>query len=130
MAPAWLYEFAHAPPTALGERFGPHHAGELAYVFGSITPSDHTGEVESPFRVDGAWTDADRRLSTTMMSYWTRFAKTGNPNEDGLPDWPPFDLAGDRYLRLADPVVVGTGLHKEGAELFERFEAARRTEQR
>ena len=129
MAPAWLYEFAQVPPTPMGERFGAHHAGELSYVFGLATrAADHAGEGTSPPPVDGAWSDADRRLSATMMAYWTRFAATGDPNRDGLPDWPAFDLNTDQYVTLADPIVVGTGLHREGAHLFDQFEAARRAE--
>ena len=128
MAPAWLYEFAHVPPTTMGERFGAHHAGELPYVFGLMAYADDAGEETSPFAAEGKWTAADRQLSATIMSYWTRFAASGDPNGDGLPAWPPFALDTDQYLKLADPIVVGTGLHKKGAELFDRFETARRGE--
>merc|ERR1712113_336305 len=41
----------------------------------------------------------DLRFSRIMMSYWTNFAKTGNPNGPGLPEWGVFD-ADESYLDL------------------------------
>ena len=36
---------------------------------------------------DRAGDEGDRKLSEQMMSYWTSFAKTGDPNGAGLPPW-------------------------------------------
>ena len=110
---AWLYHFAQVPPTAGGANWGSHHAAELPYVFGTMN-------APTP------WTDADRGLSETMMAYWTQFAATGNPNRDGLPPWPAFEVSTDEHLTLAETVVSGIGLHREGAALFDAFEATRR----
>lgn len=33
----------------------------------------------------GNYTEADRKLPDLIQSYWTHFAKTGNPNGPGLP---------------------------------------------
>jgi para-nitrobenzyl esterase len=54
------------------------HGQELAYVFKKLelTPLP--------------WTDADRRISEAMATYWTNFAKTGKPDGGGLPRWPAF----------------------------------------
>ena len=73
----------------------------------------------------GDWTDADRRVSAAMMDYWTQFAATGNPNHEGLTGWPEFDDA-DQHLTFNDPLVVGTGLHSAGADLYTAFNTQRR----
>jgi para-nitrobenzyl esterase len=108
----WLYHFAQVPPTAGGKSFGSHHAAEIPYVFGTLTP-------------DTPWSEADRQVSALMMSYWTQFAATGNPNREGLPKWPAFEKANDAYLTIAETPKAGTGLHTDAA-LYDRFEAKRR----
>ena len=36
-----------------------------------------------------------------MSSYWINFAATGNPNGEGLPDWPAYTLDAEQALELA-----------------------------
>ena len=110
---AWLYHFTRVPPTAAGARIGSHHAAELGYVFGNLG----TG---------GDYTDVDRRISDAMMSYWVRFAKTGDPNGDGLPPWPAFDPGGDQHLQFGEEIRTGAGLHQGGADLFDAVQSGRR----
>jgi para-nitrobenzyl esterase len=114
-SPAWLYHFAQVPPTPQGKDFGAHPAAEIPYVFGTVKPTPNT-----------PWSDTDRQVSNLMMSYWTQFAVTGNPNREGLPKWPPFDKTNDTYLTLAATPKSGTGLHRDGGALFDRFESQRR----
>jgi len=59
-----------------GEGHTPHGC-ELSYVFGTL-------EAEP----DHASADYDWTLSEAMMCYWSNFARTGDPNGDGLPAWP------------------------------------------
>jgi para-nitrobenzyl esterase len=125
-APVWQYHFTLVPPTQMGANLGSHHAAEIAYVFGNlIDPSSvPEGTPPSPLNV-GDWTEADRLVSATMMDHWTQFAATGNPNRDGLTEWPEFDEA-DQHLTFGDPIEVGTGLHVVGFELYDANQTERR----
>jgi para-nitrobenzyl esterase len=81
-SPAYVYYMDQRPPYPADSRnadvAGVPHGAELPYVFQKLelTPLP--------------WTDADRRISDAMATYWTNFAKTGNPNSAGLPRWPAF----------------------------------------
>jgi para-nitrobenzyl esterase len=47
------------------------------------------------------WTDADYRMGELMSSYLANFVKNGDPNGDGLPNWPQPE-AGPAFVRLVD----------------------------
>ncbi len=80
--PVYRYRFDHAPPSPAGQPSrGAHHAADIEYVFDNLASKD------LPF------VEADRHLADLMATYWTNFAKTGNPNGPGLPTWPRYEQA-------------------------------------
>ncbi len=94
----YLYQFDHAPPFVAGNRYsglGATHGMEMQYVFGHLDPQI------------AQWTAADHQLSDTMISYWTNFAKTGDPNGAGLPAWPTYTAADPRLLHLDSEITAG-----------------------
>ena len=112
---AWLYYIPHAPPVFrlylpdrpdLGgeggpRRMGAYHSGDLAYVFGN---TDLVGI---------HWEAWDHEVADLLSSYWTNFAKTGDPNGEGLPEWPRYEAESDRALVVGDTVAAESGVLKE-----------------
>ena len=68
---------------------GAAHAADIAYAFGNL---DKNQTLKA--------TDAEQALSDVMINYWTNFAKTGNPNGEGLPGWPLFDDGQETVMYL------------------------------
>lgn len=65
--------------------------------------ADHGSELQYLFKMTqlpGPQTGAQKQLSDQMMLYWANFARTGNPNGEGLPGWPRYDAANHQILSL------------------------------
>jgi para-nitrobenzyl esterase len=105
----WLYHFAGIPRVRAG-RQGARHGAEIPYVFGTLR---------------GLATEQDRALAATMSGAWVRFARTGDPNGEGLPRWRPHDAIGDAWFEFGRDVQPATKLHKDACDLFDRIRAGR-----
>jgi para-nitrobenzyl esterase len=64
--------------------------------------------------VDPGLTDVDRKVSEAMMTIWTQFAKTGNPNVRRIVNWPVYEETTDRYLYISAQSEVKSGFSKIG----------------
>ncbi len=76
-APVWMYMFTWRSPLNQGSV----HGHELKFCFNTLNHAEN--ELPSP-------TETDQLLATRMSRAWARFAYTGNPNHDDLPDWQPY----------------------------------------
>jgi para-nitrobenzyl esterase len=78
---AFYYRFDYNQ-TRFGKHLGALHSFEIPFVFNQMDWGFNKNLYK---RKD---LPAARELSKTMMGYWTSFAKTGNPNGSGRPQWP------------------------------------------
>jgi len=106
------YLFQFDPPVA-GET-GTRHQAEIPFVFGTLPTTGFLG---------GPYTDADRKISDQIQTYWTNFAKTGDPNLpslNGLPEWPKSNPTARPYLEFTehDGPVVREGLRRDICDLY------------
>jgi len=66
---------------------GAPHATEIPFVFDTVAA-----------RYGTDLTDADRAAAQAANAYWANFAKTGNPNGAGLPQWPAYSVKTDMIM--------------------------------
>jgi para-nitrobenzyl esterase len=95
-SPLYEYHFEQVPAVRSGESVGSKHSDEIEYVFQTLNS-----------RGGVLWTAKDYELSDTVSTYWVNFAKFGNPNLQGLPNWPQYTSAdGFQVMHL-----VGSDIH-------------------
>ena len=111
---AFLYHFTHVPAVSRSGERGAFHGIEIPYIFGSLQ------------KAWGVRLPAEEPLSKTISACWVQFAKTGNPNGAGLPEWPRYQPDSDEYLEFGDPVEAKSGLYREACDLFDEIQAERR----
>jgi len=98
--PAYEYRFAYVAPSAaaffaanpmmaLFSVKGAQHASEIPYVFNTVDAA-----------FGNAVTPADEAMAKDASAYWVAFAKSGNPNGGGLPEWPAYSPTGDVLLNF------------------------------
>lgn len=84
--PIYVYNFTRNLP---GDDSGAFHSAELWYTFGTLDKSWR------PF------TPEDRKLSERMITYWTNFAKYGNPKSDlNGSEWLPYTQANKFIMKF------------------------------
>ncbi len=113
----FVYYFSHRPPypdTPQFKDWGASHGSEMQYVFenfGRTAPSQ-----------------ADKAIADQISSYWVNFAKSGNPNGAGLPNWPAFADTNQQVMNLNDPSKPIAVPNVDKLEVLDGYYAWRRSQ--
>ena len=95
-APVYRYHFElAAPPSKFHPGSSAFHSDDIEYVFGTLAT-----------RPGAVWRPEDWKLSDEMMTYWTNFAKTGDPSGGDVPAWPKY-CADHELIHLDNPITSG-----------------------
>lgn len=81
-APVYRYRFNRTRPDDPASVFGALHADDIEYAFNTLDSKP------------AEWQAADYTVAKTMATAFANFVLTGNPNGDGVPDWPDFGKTG------------------------------------
>ena len=103
-APAYLYYFAHTPPSGhmrspipgsdRQREEGAAHGAEMPYVLND--PKSHPLSAQYPP------TEKDFMMADIISDYWVAFTKAGAPNAEGLPTWQAYTDAARYYIHFED----------------------------
>ncbi len=95
--------------------YGSPHGQDVGYVFMNLdTLNPNT-------------TISDLELSEAMGTYWTNFAKYGNPNGEGVPKWPAFSDANPEVMYLGPFPHIGPVPSVNSLEVLDEYFKWRRT---
>jgi len=100
--PVYRYLFTHPPhdnPDGAG------HSVEQRFLF--------------PWREDVQPTQADQEVRNQMVRYWTRMARTGDPNGSGDPQWLPHTSEDEVYLEIALNSATRAGPSHSNCEFWD-----------
>ena len=100
--PAYLYRFGYVSEGIRGKVPGVAHAADISYVFQTLDKFQWgapAGMANTPV------TETDWAFSDLVSDYWVEFARSGNPNGFGRPDWPVYTLDDDVLLELSEVIT-------------------------
>ncbi len=94
--PSYEYRFSYVAASLQKQLPGALHATEIPFVFDTVT--EKYGDKLAP---------ADEAIAKQANAYWINFAKTGNPNGKGLPNWPAYKSSTDELMNFTEDGPVG-----------------------
>ena len=75
-----------------GKEVGAVHGGDAGFMYGTLDYPNILGQIEN--------SEEAQLLSEKMMDSWIAFAKTGNPNHDGIEEWQKYEKNNRKTMML------------------------------
>lgn len=94
--------------------YGSGHGADVVYVFAHLNASNPQT------------TKQDLAISEAMSTYWTNFAKRGDPNGEGVPRWPAFSDANPTVMYFAQTPHTGPVPSADALKVLDGYFAWRR----
>ena len=82
------------------------HFMEVQYVFQNLPE-------EAP--------EVDEAIADLMSDYWVQFSTTGNPNREGLPEWPAYDVENRQHQVIDTEVGQGREFRQQALDALDRY---------
>ncbi len=109
----YAYIFNHVPTGWKEDGVNPYHGIDVAYTFGvqKGIAANYKTLFYPPSSVDPdpGLDEKDDYVAEVIMTMWTQFAATGDPNVPGLITWPAYQYRTDRYLNIDSPLEIKSG---------------------
>lgn len=109
-APAYSYIYSWRTPV-LDNRPGSFHACEISFAFDNAELCDHYSAGDPAAFV------LSKQMSTARVS----FARTGNPNHSGLPQWPRYTQESKAVMCFDAPCVTRNDPEGKGLKIIMRL---------
>jgi para-nitrobenzyl esterase len=112
----YLYRFSSIPPFGQWSKIhAVGHGAELPYWFGYPDPK-LLSAFEGPEKAA-----LHTHIENQIQTYWTNFAKTGDPNGPSLPQWKPLNAEQPRLMDLDDQFEMRNLPNRPAMDLLETF---------
>lgn len=110
--PSYIFLFSYVP-SAMKARmtYGPGHGTDISFAFDNLR--SFNGSIIAP---------EDKEVAKMMNAYWANFAKTGNPNGTGLPNWPVYSSKKNQILDIQSDgkAIAKTDPRKSRLDVIEK----------
>ena len=103
------------PATSPRAGLGSTHGSEVSYVFEHLNPN--SPQIKP----------ADLEISDLMSTYWVNFARHGDPNGKGVPQWPAFSEKHPRVMYFSKTAYPGPVPSADSLKVLDNYFAWRRT---
>jgi beta-glucosidase len=109
--PTWVYRFSYVASSLRPTARGALHATEIPFVLGTVRA-----------KYGDATTAEDEAVADVASAYWAAFARAGDPNGEGRPEWPAYDPVRDVIMDFTlEGPEAGPDPFKARLDLVERL---------